>query len=377
MQQRSRQRSRLRFAALLVLACATVAGNGIAIGRAAAAEDDLRSAVVKIERPREGALPAEVGSGFFVSPVGHILTAAHVLLESDEGDEAVRRRPLNVRLFGDSFSRSARVLAMNRFTDLALLKMKAEGSTPILPLGDSRSVSSGDLLTIIGHPLGRQDWNVSAAIVDSITPHERIFLQATLFKGQSGGPVLNDEGQVVGIAAYREEGAQQSYVTPINDAHGLLAGFIAPAAYGAVGKAAESARPGSPGVIPSSARQPIVSEEQEPNDNIREMNVAEFGATVSGSLYVKEDDLIDYIRFEAGKDEFDNVRAIVRNLSTGGFNSMRVQFFDDNEVELLDDTVSKGNTLSDILPTRSSYIVKLTPSVGSNYEYEILVRAES
>jgi S1-C subfamily serine protease len=62
------------------------------------------------------------------------------------------------------------------------------------------------LLTLVGHPLGRQEWTVSAGIVDSITSLEHIFLQATLVKGQSGGPAIDEEGNVVGMASYREEG---------------------------------------------------------------------------------------------------------------------------------------------------------------------------
>src|SRR3712207_201748 len=95
-------RSRLCVLPVLVLTSTAAVGIGTTARAAASDEDDGRRAVVKIERPREGGLPAEIGSGFFVSPAGHILTAAHVLLESDESDEVVRRRALHVQLFGTS-----------------------------------------------------------------------------------------------------------------------------------------------------------------------------------------------------------------------------------------------------------------------------------
>jgi hypothetical protein len=56
-------------------------------------QTDWREAVVLIERPREGGLPPEIGTGFFVSSEGHILTAAHLLLESNELGYA-RRQPV-------------------------------------------------------------------------------------------------------------------------------------------------------------------------------------------------------------------------------------------------------------------------------------------
>jgi S1-C subfamily serine protease len=139
-------------------------------------------------------------SGIFVHPHSCV---AHI---SDEGDNVVRRRPLNVRLFGTSLAHAARILELNRLTDFALLKMKADDRTPFLTMGDSRTVESGELLTLVRHPLGRLEWTVSAGIVDSITSLEHIFLQATLVKGQSGGPAIDEEGNVVGMASYREEG---------------------------------------------------------------------------------------------------------------------------------------------------------------------------
>ena len=121
------------------LGAVVVIGVVLSFGSEGSAEiddADLTEAVVLIERQREGGLLPEVGAGFFVTPDGHILTAAHVLLESSEGDDVVARRALNVRLFGSPLGRSARVLAINRLTDTALLKIKADQPTPYLRLGD-------------------------------------------------------------------------------------------------------------------------------------------------------------------------------------------------------------------------------------------------
>lgn len=249
----------------------------------AAAQTDpaqLRSAVVLVERPREGGMPSEIGTGFFVTPSGHILTAAHVLLESDERDEIVAEREIYIRRFGQAERQPVRVLALNRLTDLALLKLRVDEAVPHLDRGTSATVRPGDLLSVIGHPLGRQQWNVSAVVVDSITEREHIFVQATLFEGQSGGPALDADGRVVGVVSYREAAPRQSYLVPVDDALTLLSGL----ATAPVGLPEAAAFPPIPAIPSSAAQRAILGEEEEPNDDFSEANVITLTGAASGLL---------------------------------------------------------------------------------------------
>ena len=186
---------------------------------------EMKKSVVLVEHKRGGGLPPEIGAGFFVTPLGHVLTAAHVILNSDEADDALRTRTIDVRL-ADRSRHVARILDVNRIVDLALLKIKVEMPTPYLALGNSESVRVGDSVIVVGHPLQGAEWETSFGSIERITLKEHMHVRATLGPGYSGGPAVNAKGQVVGVASYRAAGAEQSYLVPINDAQTVLAGIL-------------------------------------------------------------------------------------------------------------------------------------------------------
>lgn len=326
----------------------------------AAAQTDpaqLKSAVVLVERPREGGMPSEIGTGFFVTPSGHILTAAHVLLESDERDEIVAEREIYVRQFGGAQRQPVRVLAINRFTDLALLKLKVDEAVPHLALGTSATVTPGDLLTIIGHPLGRQQWNLSAVVVDSITEHEHIFVQATLFEGQSGGPALDAQGRVVGVVSYREAAPRQSYLVPVDDALTVLSGLTS----APVGQPEAAALPQIPAATSSAAPRAILAEEEEPNDDFSEANSIALASTASGLLRRVEGELdgeedrdVFEVRFPP---ELENAVKIVTRFKRNY--GIRVR------MDLIDSTFS--NVESDAGSPPSEVTVSVRPEPGLPY----------
>lgn len=364
----------IRFCGLVVLVVAAWLSVVPMEARAQGDEPDYRPAVVLLERPREGGLPPEIGAGFFVSQHGHILTAAHVLLESNEGDAVVARRPLNVRLFNDPLPRAARILMINRLTDVALLKIKADGETPFLPLGESRSVEGGDLLTLIGHPLGRQEWTVSAGLVDSVTALERIFMQATLVKGQSGGPAIDEAGAVVGIASYRDEGAHQSYLVPINDAATVLGGGAAnaPVALSDDGSRAPPAPRSQPGGATS-------GEEREPNDFASQANVVVLGSTVRGQLSSENEDLVDHIRFDSPAGVSGTIRAIVRHVRETGSVFFIASIFDSAGVNIAGQRIDEGSSYSVELEPSESYMVSMRAkpfSGGWSNVYEVTLQQQ-
>lgn len=210
-----------------VILMTVIAGTAVVAYPTSAQVDtaELKQKVVRIERVRGGGLPPEVGTGFFITPSGHILTAAHVLLNADEPDDVLRKRTVLIRL-KDGSRHVARILSMNRIIDLALLKMKTDKPTPYLSLGNSDTARIGDLLTIVGHPVASAEWEISSGNVERITPVERIHVRATLGPGYSGGPAVDASGRVVGVASYRAQGAEQSYLVPIDDAQSFLAGIL-------------------------------------------------------------------------------------------------------------------------------------------------------
>jgi serine protease Do len=131
------------------------------------------------------------GTGFVVSPNGHILTNDHVLPQ----DEA-----LITTASGDEHE--ARVLARDAAVDLALLHLPGLKETPLV-FADPSSLCEGQTVFALGHPMGL-DFTVSRGVISSCN-RERMgvsYVQTdvALNPGNSGGPIINERGEVVGVA---------------------------------------------------------------------------------------------------------------------------------------------------------------------------------
>ncbi|AOV18532.1 hypothetical protein BJI67_08640 [Acidihalobacter aeolianus] len=156
-----------------------------------------------------------LGSGFIISPDGYIVTNRHVVVGDTE---------LKVRLL-DRHEYSAKVIGMDKRTDLALLKIDAK-DLPTLPLGDSSNLQVGQWVLAIGNPFGF-DYTATQGIISALSrnlPDENYvpFIQtdAAVNPGNSGGPLLNLKGQVVGVNSqiYTNSGGFMglSFAIPIN-----------------------------------------------------------------------------------------------------------------------------------------------------------------
>jgi S1-C subfamily serine protease len=139
------------------------------------------------------------GSGFLIDDQGHVLTNAHVV----EGAERV-----DVQFSEDGESQQAEVVGSDPSSDLALLHVDdTQGATP-LPLGDSSKAEVGDPVVAIGNPFGL-DRTVTSGIVSALqrqiqAPNgfsisDVIQTDAAVNPGNSGGPLLDASGQVIGI----------------------------------------------------------------------------------------------------------------------------------------------------------------------------------
>jgi serine protease Do len=139
--------------------------------------------------------PAQgVGSGFIVSPDGTILTNAHVVDGADE---------VTVKL-SDKRELEAKVIGVDRMTDVAVVKVDA-ANLPAVKIGDPSKTRVGEWVAAIGSPFG-MDHSVTSGIVSAKSrnlPNERLvpFIQTDVAvnPGNSGGPLFNMHGEVIGI----------------------------------------------------------------------------------------------------------------------------------------------------------------------------------
>ena len=162
------------------------------------------------------------GSGFIVSGDGYVVTNKHVVAD-EEADYTV--------VTDDGTQYQAEVLARDTLNDLAILKIEGD-NFPTLELGDSSNLKVGQSVIAIGNSLGEFSNTVSTGIISglyrSITAGgsgiateeltDVIQTDASINSGNSGGPLLNIDGQVIGINTAMAEGAENiGFAIPINE----------------------------------------------------------------------------------------------------------------------------------------------------------------
>ncbi len=137
-----------------------------------------------------------VGSGFIISEDGYILTNNHVV----EGADKIT---VNLKSGGKNYK--AKVIGQDPDTDLALIKIKPETKLPALRFGDSEAARVGQWVVAIGNPFGLEHTVTSGIIsakgrVIGAGPYDD-FIQtdASINPGNSGGPLVNLDGEVVGV----------------------------------------------------------------------------------------------------------------------------------------------------------------------------------
>src|SRR3984885_7465842 len=149
--------------------------------------------------PRGNAQPTHgEGSGFIVTPDGYILTNAHVVADADT---------VTVRLT-DRREFTAKVIGMDQRSDVAVIKINPNSSLPIVRIGNPASLKAGEWVLAIGSPFGFEN-SATAGIVSNIgrsLPGEDgngyvpfIQTDVPVNPGNSGGPLFNMQGEVVGI----------------------------------------------------------------------------------------------------------------------------------------------------------------------------------
>ena len=138
---------------------------------------------------------SSIGSGFIISKDGFIVTNNHVIDDADE---------INVSL-NDGSKYKAKIIGIDRKTDVALLKIETDKELKAAKFADSNKVRIGDWAIVVGNPYGLGG-SVTVGIISArgrdINGQSDDFLQtdAAINKGNSGGPIFNAKGEVIGVS---------------------------------------------------------------------------------------------------------------------------------------------------------------------------------
>jgi serine protease Do len=244
-------RSLIRAGSLLAIVVASLIGSGIpatASGQTSSnrrtplvdAVAKVRPAVVNLRgRKTLAAEPAPtgthtqavrqvngMGTGVIIDASGYILTNFHVV-------EDVRR--IEVTL-ADGTTTSGTLIAHDDTTDLALIKIRSSQPLPVIPMGTSSDVMLAETVAALGNAYGYED-TVTRGIVSEIgrtvqVSDDQIYenllqTDAPINPGNSGGPLINLDGEMIGINVAVRVGAQGiAFAIPVNDAIEVAADFL-------------------------------------------------------------------------------------------------------------------------------------------------------
>ena len=170
----------------------------------------------------------EQGTGVIFAEEGLILTNAHVVEQSDEVEV----------LLTDGRTLAGTVVGLDSVTDLAVVRVTSPTPLPVAPLGDSDALEVGDWAIAVGNPFGL-DNTVTMGIISNLNRNisklgitdkrlELIQTDAAINPGNSGGPLLNAEGEVIGINTLVRSGpgAGLGFAIPINRARSIAEELI-------------------------------------------------------------------------------------------------------------------------------------------------------
>lgn len=212
-------------AAALVIPSAPAAA---APGDPIAAASQVEPAVARIDTVVDYQQAYGIGTGIVLSPSGEVLTNYHVVQGANS---------INATVGGQSFA--ADLVGYDRRNDIAVLQLRGAGGLPTAPIGDSRALAEGEPVVALGNaqgtgaPLTREVGTVTAfgrtvnaedELTGSTDELNGLFeFAAPVRAGDSGGPVVNSAGQVVGMTTaasvnFRMGPGGKGFAIPINDA---------------------------------------------------------------------------------------------------------------------------------------------------------------
>ena len=288
---------------------------------------------------QEAIVAASSGSGFIITQDGYIATNYHVISGSNN---------VTVTLY-DGTTYDAAVVGGDEDYDIAVLKIDAENLTPVV-IGDSSELNVGDDIAVIGNPLGELTFSMSEGIVSMTnrlinvdgTPFNMIQITAAVNSGNSGGPLFNMYGEVVGIVSAKLSSSSSStasveglgFAIPINDVVSMIEdimtnGYVTNKPYLAI-----TGGTLQPGMIPDSA----VSE------GVYVYSVVEGGAADKAGL--QAGDIITGIEDDS-ISQLSDITAALRSYRAG--DTVTITYYRNNQqatTELTFDSVPQENQVT-------------------------------
>ena len=179
------------------------------------------------------------GSGIIISEDGYIVTNNHVISSESSSSSyyaITEATGIAVNLDNDSTEYTATIVGTDSYTDLAVIKIDATGLTPAT-LGNSDNVQVGEFVMAVGNPLGMQS-SVTSGIVSAVnrevttddgTTYTAIQTDAAINSGNSGGALVNANGEVIGINTLKlaGEGIEgMGFAIPINSTTKVISELI-------------------------------------------------------------------------------------------------------------------------------------------------------
>lgn len=171
--------------------------------------------------------PVGAGSGFIISSDGYIVTNAHVISSAEGGIKVA------IPGFEDVFD--AEIVGYDEQTDIGVVKVDAGCELPCVTLGDSDRLLTGELAVAIGNPLGTFESSVTVGVISGLNRQINnngynmtvIQTDASVNNGNSGGPLINSFGEVIGIINAKISSAEGlGFAIPINDVTDIIESLI-------------------------------------------------------------------------------------------------------------------------------------------------------
>jgi len=166
------------------------------------------------------------GSGFIITADGYVVTNSHVI----DGFDLIK---VQVPGYDEPFV--ADIIGSDAQTDIAVLKIKSQDEFEYVTLGDSDALLPGELAVAIGNPFGELEGTVTVGVISAMNrnlaeiglEYELLQTDASINNGNSGGPLVNSFGEVIGVTnAKISSGEGLGFAIPINDVKTIIEDLI-------------------------------------------------------------------------------------------------------------------------------------------------------
>lgn len=201
-------------------------------------EYNVNSLISMFGRQTQATTAQASGSGIIISEDGYILTNNHIVSTSSDNSfyEVSEATKVTVTLFGDKTEYEAKIIGTDEQTDLAVIKIDKTGLTKA-EFADSDNIKVGEFAMAVGNPLGLES-TITCGVISAVNrevtdsdgkTYTLIQTDAAINAGNSGGALVNSQGQVIGINTLKLEGdgiEGMGFAIPINSTEDITSQLI-------------------------------------------------------------------------------------------------------------------------------------------------------